>query len=964
MKKLLLFSFLVISSSVFADRQTSQVVNRSLDAFPQRSISSRAGYVSSSSRQAVELNTNKNSLRHIRGQTINRTVDRSAKNSISRSVNIQRGVGQVKNTDRYIQLQRSAKQNITGSKARVAVNKVTGNNVASSKQSYSVCKDTFFKCIDEFCANKDKQLRRCACSSRSHDFDEVRSRISSVEEKLLSFNQRLLSVNMEEGDTKAISQASKGETAFQKEDTSKSKQILDEISSKLKKAGSKSSFEKDMSSLSLSMDSTNSFDDIDSAFGQETTLKEGVELYNSALPVCLDIASEVCRQEDAKLAEETYQMAIEKDCNTIEKTYELLNEKTISKIHEGNALLDMSRLDLYKKNNSDSALLCIKKMQDAVYSKSVCGENLELCLDYTGQYIDNKTGKINLNVGENIKNFSTLINKPDKDFEDDKKVLWSNFVKKDNDNNKKFAQYITRKYEKVKSVTKVCKNMEKAAFDQFVEDSLKKIKIAQDNKIEELKQGCTTLMSECMTKSDKQIGDFDKKAISIFGVKVFRTAYQMCKVARETCNALLKIDNDKNEWVDGTEHLNYEIAYQKIRNNCMEVGRQCIIKQCKTDTGNFELCSDPLYSVNRRTILSRNACFDDVAKCVKDIELTNTNDDIIENILKYKNMVPAGSVTEIDNFHKVLYGNVNLTKTYTEDKDTKSYKCGTNSTQAGRKQNDNCIFLYADDTDNNGDKAKNFFRFVESLWGHCEKKNAELENNMIRIVNNSENETLLSWFAKQTKTNENPNSCYDDTCAIGTSSAKSIVDNTSTCVDQTIIYGGYYCPGKINATNKICLDKNNGEYKVQTEWKFCSQSSSCNFYDSANNSTDKVLEFNLDSPLKGNITIYCEAVTGEDLRKNGDTEEDRDKLLCNKWVIKQDKKVATYNDQGEVGEFGIQSFYFGTKPGASNTHISTRAICYWTPVSVDSKEINEKNTGCNEDNTGTKLEWMIKKFSE
>ncbi len=664
MKKIILILLVIISSSVFADRNSGTVVNRNSDNIVenQRVISSRAGVINTS-RQLNNSdnlhNSRQKSYRSVERQANKSAVSRSAKNQVVRSLEVPQN--KVKYINRQIKEQRSVKQNIKNLSTRVAVNNLNKspvNNVVSSKQSYSVCKDTFFKCMDEFCTNKDKQLRRCSCSSRSHDFDEARSRITDVEQKMLSFNERLLSVNMEKGDAKALSKATEGETAFQKEDTSKSKKILDEISSKLKNAGSKSSFEKDMSSLSLSMDSANSFDDLDSALGQETTLKEGVELYNSALPVCLDIASEVCKPEDATLAEETYQMAIEKDCNTIEKTYELLNEKTISKIHEGNALLDMSRLDLYKKSNSESALLCMKKIQDAMYNKSVCGTNLELCLDSSGQYIDSKTGKFNLTVGERIVEFSTLITKPDSD---DKKQSWSNFSEK----NQKFYEYIHRKYDRVKSATKVCKNMAETAKKEFIEDALKKIKAKQDEKIEELKQSCTALLSECMTKSYKQIADFDKRAVSIFGVKVFRTAYEMCQNARETCNALLNKDGKvspqkEDEWGAGTENLNLEIAYQKIRSNCMEVGKQCIINQCKTDTGNFELCKDPLYSLNRRKILSRSVCFKDVNDCIKEIESKEGNQTkyFIEKILKYKNM--DGELGVLSSFHKVLYDNTNL----------------------------------------------------------------------------------------------------------------------------------------------------------------------------------------------------------------------------------------------------------------------------------------------------------------
>ena len=939
MKKIILILLVFVSSSVFADRNSSVVVNRAENNISgiQRSVLNRASVISNKSKRSDNSNniSRQKSYRSLNNQNKTSVVGRSAKNQVVRSSNAPKQT-KVNSVNRQIKTEnlRHTNKNITSRSAVSNLKKTFVNNVGV-KQSYSVCKDTFFKCMDEFCANKDKQLRRCACSSRSHDFDEARTRISDVEQKMLSFNERLLSINMEEGDAKAISKASEGEIAFQKEDTSKSKRILDEISSKLKKAGSKSSFEKDMSSLSLSMDSANSFDDLDSALGQETTLKEGVELYKSALPVCLDIATEVCNKEDVTLAEETYQMAIEKDCNTIEKTYEILNEKTISKIHEGNALLDMSRLDLYKKNNSDSALLCIKKIQDAMYSKSVCGENLEFCLDYTGQYVDNKTGKINLNVGKEITGFSTLINKPTKDFEG-KKVLWSNYIHtsggetENNSKNKKFADYIKSKYKNVKSATKVCKNMKDAAFEEFLEDSLKKIKAKQDEKIEELKQSCTILLSECMTKSYKQIADFDNRAISVFGVKVFRTAYEMCETARETCNAVLKEKDNNNTdkksiWEEGTEHLNLEIAYQKIRNNCMEVGKQCIIQQCRTETSNFELCKNPLFSINRRNILSRSVCFKEVQNCINDIKLQSGTFDIIQKILEYKNMTPSGIV---DKFHKILYNNTGLHQStfnatlkkvinkyddntcdgsessITGYDNEEEYK--TNNKEETSRENNSCIYLY-----NTGTNLLD--RFTESLWGHCENKNHLIRNNMIRIVNDPNKETLLSWFAKQTNTNKNRNSCYDDSCGIGEELLSSL-NNPST---------------------QMCYNKNKIYNSVLGEYGFNNTS------EIGNDVID--IEFNDNLVLSyGDKKIYC-------IGNIGKKDQEGQNLFCDKWIIVKNKpspsneidRIATYDTKGGLDNKYFQTFY-----------INGNAICFWHPAKNANTNINggnlldDKKTSC------------------
>ena len=77
--------------------------------------------------------------------------------------------------------------------------------------------------MDEFCANKDSQLKRCACSSRINEFNSTKQNLANVEDKLLDFSQRLLTVNMDKEDALAMNQATAGELAFAAEDTSESK---------------------------------------------------------------------------------------------------------------------------------------------------------------------------------------------------------------------------------------------------------------------------------------------------------------------------------------------------------------------------------------------------------------------------------------------------------------------------------------------------------------------------------------------------------------------------------------------------------------------------------------------------------------------------------------------------------------------------------------------------------------------
>ena len=118
--------------------------------------------------------------------------------------------------------------------------------------------------MDEFCANKDSQLKRCACSARIHEFDNTKKNLTDIEDKLLDFSQRLLTVSMEKEDAAALYTPTEGELAFNTPDKSKSKKMLDEIAKKLNNSFDSNEFDQSMNAISLSLNIDSAFDTVDS----------------------------------------------------------------------------------------------------------------------------------------------------------------------------------------------------------------------------------------------------------------------------------------------------------------------------------------------------------------------------------------------------------------------------------------------------------------------------------------------------------------------------------------------------------------------------------------------------------------------------------------------------------------------------------------------------------------------------
>ena len=667
----------------------------------------------------------------------------------------------------------------TSSATRISRAAITAEEIMN--RDYTTCRQVFYDCMDEFCANKDSQLKRCACSARANDFDQIRSQLDAAEDKLLDFSQRLLVVNMDAEDAAAISQATEGELAFHQDDTSASKQLLDEIADKLNTTFDTSNFDANLAPISLSLNIDAAFDNLDPLSGTSTTAKSGTDLYNAALPVCREMAMEVCANEqELSIAESGYQMLIEQDCTTVARAYETQKSQTREQIRESSALLDMSRLDDYQTRNSDDILTCKSKMLDLLTNTSVCGENMEKCLDISGQYIDPSTGEAILTP--NLANLANLITRPTGN------QTWTSAP-----GNEKFVSYLNSKKIFLESATENCQDIADTVWDQFIDDALAQIKLAQDKKLEEVRQSCTTLTAQCLSDAAETLEDFDSRALSIFGIEADKTAKQMCSDIQNACTALLNTVDTEQNWATGVTEIATDKTYETILSTCREVGRNCIVQSCKSISGNFGLCESIDTSVNRKSIINRTACWAEVRDCVASAGLES-----IDKITAQ--LIDNGTInTENGAFYDVLYGpDLDIAVTPNDS------SCITNTDK------DNCIYdICANDcgydtakeeyTLLNTDRCRTC-RLAERIWGNCEAApSADLRlpdaHNQIKIIDNSDNDTLMSWFAKNTNTDDEIDSCRDTSCGPGYQAMYDQTTNTISCILATLLSGdGIQCP--------------------------------------------------------------------------------------------------------------------------------------------------------------------------
>jgi hypothetical protein len=604
-------------------------------------------------------------------------------------------------------------------------------------KDYSKCKTVYFECMDEFCANKDTNLRRCACSSRIHEFDNIKKQLSDAEDKMLDFNQRLLTVSLDKEDAAAINIASEGEIAYDKKDQTESEKLLQKITNTLNNSGD-SRLNNNLSAISLTLDMDTAWDSVDSLSGVATTAKSGLDLYNAAQPVCIEMAQEVCSDDELDIAKSSYTLTIQQDCNTVAKSYDTLYNQAQEKIYESGALLDMARLNTYQQRNSDDILTCKKKILTQLSDATVCGENLYKCLDLTGQYINPSNGQAFLS--DRLYALTELLQEPN---EDEK---WSTIS-----HNEKFVQFLNDKKEFLEPATEQCQDVADLVWKDFLDDALSQIKLAQNAKIEEIRQSCTTLVAECKTKSLDDLSEFDARALSTFNVLSDKTANAMCEKVENSCTALMNNIDVSNNWEQGVAGISAGITYDNIIDSCMQIGRDCIIQQCNGTAGNFALCQKSSDD-KRIAILTRDACWNNVYDCVKDADkISNIRSGILpsetidENDRTYNNYSPART-----NYYNSLYAGISMT-------DVPVFCSG--------KSGDDLIACL----------------ITEQMWGNCEYNPTEysiISNETIvdsysdkynthnKILVPSSGSTLLSWFASNTGTTNNKDSCNAKGCPL------------------------------------------------------------------------------------------------------------------------------------------------------------------------------------------------------
>ena len=481
-------------------------------------------------------------------------------------------------------------RNATNNAQKSVVSRATENKTMSDTRTgaeYEKCKTTYFSCMDQFCTLKNDDYRRCSCSDRVFDMIEQRKTLESANEQLTEFTEGLEAVGMTAAQAMAMKQASEGENALTT-DKSASKALLqaimNSISGKDSNVGGKYS---DLNSINISFDTANAFGLSDA--GQAIAAYNGVALYSAVYPQCRQAVKDDCTDASLQRAVTAYLMAIEQDCNTVQTAIGTTQKQLKSAVREGDAMLDLARVENRQKHNSSNLTTCINEIEAAILSEQVCGKNYHKCLD-NGEYIDVTTGKPIAGVVD-FANLGKLLN-----FADGVDASKQKLSKLSN--NRTFVQNFENRYKQfAEPAMDKCVELADVAWADYLDKALLDIYYAQQAKVNEIKQACFDFVSSCYINADKSITAAMQSLttgneITINPDKIALTD-KMCSEYVASCDGMFG-GNGTNGII--AEYINVQKDADMLA-SCRAVAKQCFDKYGGTNYENFYYPYSGLFSV-------------------------------------------------------------------------------------------------------------------------------------------------------------------------------------------------------------------------------------------------------------------------------------------------------------------------------------------------------------------------------
>lgn len=386
--------------------------------------------------------------------------------------------------------------------------------------NYNTCRDAYFSCMDQFCATLNEDYRRCVCSSKLQSIKKQEKTLSQTDDSLKDFeNLNIDAISKTSKEVHAMLTASDGESAIKK-DTSQSANTLENISSVLKNAKSKSL--STSGQLDIAGDIKSIWNTTDLIGGTDITNLTGEALYNAVHAQCSELVAPSCASTDFKMIASAYGMYIENDCAILETNNRTKKTTANANIRDTRHKMQDTRLENYNAHNSVDINECIANVRKDITADSACGDGYIHCLDFSGKYLNLTTG--------------APIYSPEF-YQIENQISLSGDVLNNNQN----AGYVNALNKKRNFATKsldLCRDNADEVWDEFMRQAIVEIYQGQQEKVKIVKDECLAVVNDCYLKQSEQIKEFSSTDTKINLNQTLKLASEMCADKLTTCSNL------------------------------------------------------------------------------------------------------------------------------------------------------------------------------------------------------------------------------------------------------------------------------------------------------------------------------------------------------------------------------------------------------------------------------------------
>ncbi len=434
--------------------------------------------------------------------------------------------------------------------------------------AYNNCRDAYFTCMDQFCAQQNDSYRRCVCSSRLSDIQARENVLSKTSDSLQDFGNLNISVMTKtKPEVQAMLSASTGEVAAAyARDKSAAAKELSGISAVL--ANTKSNALSTSGKVDIGGDIKTIWLTTDLAGGDSIANLTGEKLYNAVNGQCIELVRATCGSDSTlAMVASAYGMYIENDCSALANALDKKIVAANAAVRDAEKQMHVARLENYNNHNSTPINDCVANVRADITMDTACGTDYIHCLDMTGKYLNYETGEpIYTAQFYQLADMISL----------DGDIL-------NNYRNHNIVADLERRRPYAARSLDSCRDIADVVWDEFVRQAITEIYQGQQARIRQVKNECLDVVNQCYDEQNQQLKDFSNVNEQLLLGARLELSEQMCRVKMETCSNLY------GGGEDGLHELliaMHDIVDQRIARDCLTTLQSYVHDLCDVSSTN------------------------------------------------------------------------------------------------------------------------------------------------------------------------------------------------------------------------------------------------------------------------------------------------------------------------------------------------------------------------------------------